>query len=91
MSRYSVQRQTWDAYCEHEKCAVLHIHPRFAKAVDGWGRRFHVVVRTEWIIIDAETGERAKDNWLCDAYDTRRNAVAGLRWYEAHCPEGGAA
>ena len=81
MSRYSVQRQTWEAYCEHENCAVLHIHPRFTKAVDGLGRRFHVVVRTEWIVIDANTGERA-NGWLSDTYDTRRNAMADIRQEE---------
>ena len=91
MSRYSVQRQTWEAYCEHEDCSTLHAtSTRFRHVRDVTGEAVHVVVRTEWIIVD-ETGDRASNEWLNDAYDTRRNAVAGLRWYEAHFPEGGAA
>jgi hypothetical protein len=80
-SRFRAVKQEWDAYCDHPKCEQLHQNrSRFHWVRLPSGETWHNVIRTEWIIIDAVTGQRA-GGMLSDAYDTRRNAVLAIRTF----------
>ena len=91
-ARYVPFREEWEDQCEHPLCKRLHANQnRFnwatahipARLIDGvnhpaYTDRWHKVLRSEWIIIDTETGERASDSWLSETFDTRRDAVRAI-------------
>jgi hypothetical protein len=80
--RYVAHLQQWNGYCDHPKCETLHASSsRYRWETASAGNRFHVVPRTEWIIVDTSTGERVtrepgEYSQLTDAFETKREAVA---------------
>jgi hypothetical protein len=84
-ARYVPYLQKWEGYCDHDKCETLHANSRrYRWETASAGNRYHVVTRSEWIVIDTTTGERADNDPtvfgsdLSDAYETKREAVAAI-------------
>lgn len=72
--RFRVEKTIMESYCEHEKCEQL--HQRFMNEKDiNTGKWFHMTKRTEWMVVDAETG-------VCEYLGTsKKDCVAfAKRW-----------
>ena len=77
-SRFRVELDPLITSCEHPKCEQLHRNrARFKWVSLPNGQSWHEVVRTEWIIIDNVTDERAPGE-LSNAFDTRRDALRAI-------------
>lgn len=82
--RFVPEKQEWepDFDCEHPLCETLHRK---------WHRRNGreivctkpLAPRIEWIILDTETGERARIHELSDAYELKRDAQRAIDRYIA--------
>lgn len=92
MSRYIPFRDEWTEPCQHPKCEVLHRNTRrfgwltnidgnriVAGRMNGSGcTSWHEVTRSEWVVMDTTTGDRADHRDLCDPFDTKRDAVRAI-------------
>lgn len=80
---YTVEKNEYEVPCDHPLCEQL--HQRFMETneyVDDHGKyqkvRYHNKRRIEWVIV--KDGQRA-DPPLDEAYDTKREAAAELRFW----------
>ena len=78
---YKVVKQVWTPdglECEHSLCERLH-KPWHVREGNKWYCAKPAGERTEWLIIDDETGENLETWFVQHSYDLKRDAVKALK------------